>query len=788
MHQLLSKSFLLRTGLILLPVTSGWAEESSFTTEFLDQMNAAVESSIKRKLMPGGVLWLEREGEVYKKAYGKRAIVPRCEPMTLGTIFDAASLTKVVATTPCILKLVEDRRISLDDKITSYLPEFSGDPNKPAVTIRHLLTHTSGLLPGIRKGFEWHSHETGIALATSESSRGHAGYDYAYSDINFILLGEIVRRVTGQSLSSYAQLTIFGPLRMTETGFQPKVDDITRIAPTTRMEDGHVLRGTVHDPTARAMGGEAGHAGLFTTAHDLARYCRMILNGGEIEGTRVLQPATVRLMHTVQSPRLITVRRGLGFDIDSPYAGARGSLFPLGSFGHTGWTGTSLWIDPFSRTTVIFLSNRNHPSGGNVLKLRHLLGTLAAKATGYEFSKASSTLPVLSEKDRQEARGRIVRPPARVLSGIDVLQAENFAPLRGLKVGLITNQTGLSRDHETTIDLLHQSDEVHLVSLFGPEHGIRGIHDGKVEDGVDTRTGVPVRSLYAGEDRRKPREEHLANLDALVFDIQDIGCRFYTYISTMGLCMEAADEAGIQFVVLDRVNPLGGEKVAGPLRDGESKFIAFHDIPIQHGMTVGEIARLYRAERFPGLELTVVPLRNWRRSMRFDDTDLSWTKPSPNMPNLTAATLYPGIGLLEFTNLSVGRGTNLPFELVGAPYITPEDLSEALASFRLPGLQFIPVRFTPESSVFEGEPCGGVRILLKNPAKCPAVELGVVLGQTLRRLYPAQWKTQKLNTLLCHPATEQGILALNSRTSITSRWAEDLAAFSDRRTKHLLYE
>ena len=707
--------------------------------------------------------------------------------MTIDTIFDAASLTKVVATTPCILKLIEEKRLDLEAKAGKFLPELTGDPNKSTITIRHLLTHTSGLLPGIRRGYDWQGYANGIAQATSEASSGHAGCDYRYSDINFILLGEIVKRITGQPLSRYARESIFVPLRMTETCFQPADKNRTRIAPTTRMEDGSVLRGVVHDPTARAMGGEAGHAGLFTTAHDLARYTRMILNQGELDGVRVLRPETVKLMHTVQSPDFITARRGLGFDIDSPYAGPRGDTFPCGSFGHSGWTGTSLWIDPFSETSVIFLSNRNHPSGGNVLSLRYRLGTLAAKATGFDFRKVTGALPKLSKKEREEHPDKADRPVGNVLNGIDVLAAEQFETLKGLRVGLITNPTGLSRDRKTTIDLLHTAREVELVALFGPEHGIRGSLDGNVEDGRDEKTGLPVRSLYAGKDRRKPRQEHLAEVDALVFDMQDIGCRFYTYISTMGLAMEAAEEAGIRFIVLDRINPIGGLKVAGPLRDGESKFVAFHEIPVQHGMTTGEIARLYQNERFPQLDLKVVPLRHWKRSMRFDETGLPWVKPSPNMANLTAATLYPGIGLLEFTNLSVGRGTKLPFEVVGAPYIVPEDLARLLVAAGLPGLQFIPVRFTPESSMFEEEECGGVRILLKEPAKCPSVELGLALAQALRQLYPADWKTEKLNTLLCHPPTEQAILNRLPRNSITAEWQQDLDAFADRRTKHLLY-
>ena len=764
------------------------ASPAAFRPETLMQVDTVISEAIQKKKLPGGVLWLERGDEIYRKAYGKRSSVPVKEDMSVDTIFDAASLTKVIATAPCILKLIENSQIKLEDKASQFLPELTGDPNKSRITIRHLLTHTSGLLPGIRKGYDWSGTHTGIALACSEPSIGHAGYEHRYSDINFILLGEIVSRVTGKPLSAFAQETIFGPLQMKDTFFHPAETYLPRIAPTTMMDDGSVLKGVVHDPTAGAMAGEAGHAGLFTSAHDLARFARMILQGGQLEGARILRPETVELMSSVQTPEAVSVRRGLGFDIDSPYAGPRGKTFPLGSFGHSGWTGTSLWIDPFSRTTVIFLSNRNHPSGGDVRKLRYQLGTLAAEATGFDFTAVSGALPAVTGRETTDTPEKIQYPVGNVLSGIDVLIASAFAPLNDLRVGLITNPTGLNRDRRSTIDLLHEAPSVKLVSLFGPEHGIRGTADGKVEDGVDSRTGLPVRSLYAGKDRRKPSPEHLKEIDALVFDMQDIGCRFYTYLSTMGLAMEAAKEAGIQFVVLDRVNPLGGEKVAGPLRDGDQKFVAFHDIPLQHGMTAGEIARLYQSELYPELDLSVVPLRHWKRSMRFDETGLPWIKPSPNMPNLAAATLYPGIGLLEFTNLSVGRGTSLPFELVGAPYIEPEALASQLSATNLPGLEFVPVRFTPESSVFEGEECGGVRILLKDPFTCESPRLGLALAQSLRKLYPDQWRTEKLNTLLCHPFTEKAILNQRPYKSIIAEWGKDLDSFRERRRSFLLYQ
>ena len=776
--------------LLLLPqgqADTPRAVPSTFRPETLTQIDTAISEAIRKKNLPGGVLWLERGDEIYQKAYGKRASIPVKEDMSVDTIFDVASLTKVIATTPCVLKLMEDSHIKLEDKVSKFLPELTGDPNKFRITIRHLLTHTSGLLPGIRKGYDWSGKSTGLALACGEPSAGHAGYQHRYSDLNFILLGEIVSRVAGKPLSAFAKETIFDPLRMKETFFHPAETYVPRIAPTTMMDDGSVLRGVVHDPTAGAMDGEAGHAGLFTTASDLARFARMILRGGELEGVRVLRQETVKLMTSVQTPEPVSIRRGLGFDIDSPYAGPRGKYFPLGSFGHSGWTGTSLWIDPFSQTTVIFLSNRNHPSGGDVRKLRHQIGTLAAEATGFDFTAVSNGLPEVAGEKMPDSSEEPQHPVGNVLSGIDVLVASSFAPLNDLRVGLITNPTGLDQNRRSTIDLLHEAPSVKLVSLFGPEHGIRGMRDGQVEDGIDDRTGLPVRSLYAGKDRRKPSPEHLKEIDALVFDMQDIGCRFYTYFSTMGLAMEAAKEAGIQFVVLDRVNPLGGEKVAGPLRDGEQKFVAFHDIPLQHGMTAGEMARLYQGELYPELSLSVVPLRHWNRSMRFDETGLPWVKPSPNMPNLAAATLYPGIGLLEFTNLSVGRGTKLPFEMVGAPYIRPEDLALELSARSLPGLEFVPVRFIPESSVFEGEECGGVRILLKDPSICESPRLGFALAQSLRKLYPNQWQTEKLNTLLCHPSTENAILNQHPQKKIIAEWEKDVGAFKERREKFLLY-
>ena len=365
-----------------------------FRADKLAAMDAAINEAIASNHCPGGVLWLERNGTAYHKAFGNRALLPEREAMTEDTIFDAASLTKVIATTPAVMLLVQRGKINLDAPVKNYIPEFSGD-DKDRVTVRELMTHTSGLPPDIETKSDWHGWDTAIQKACAEKLQSQPGRAFKYSDINFILLGEIVQRVSGMPLQDFVQHEIFVPLKMTDTGFLPPTEKLPRIAPT-EMVAGQPWRGVVHDPTSRHMGGVAGHAGLFTTASDLARYARMLLNLGELGGARIFKPETVRLMTSVQTPPGIDAKRGLGWDIDSVYSGPRGDIFPIGSYGHTGWTGGSLWIDPFSKTFVIFLSNRNHPTeAGNVITLRRTLGTLAAAAVEhFDFTNVPGALNI----------------------------------------------------------------------------------------------------------------------------------------------------------------------------------------------------------------------------------------------------------------------------------------------------------------------------------------------------------------------------------------------------------
>ncbi len=751
--------------------------QTDFPAEKLRAIDQAIAQAIQDKRCPGGVLWVEHDQAVYHRAYGDRALVPAVEPMTEDTIFDAASLTKVVACTPAIMLLYERGLLQLDDPVCKFIPEFTGD-GKETVTIRHLLTHTSGLRPDIETRTDWTGQATAISKACAEKLQSPPGTALVYSDINFFLLGEIVQRVAKTPLETFVQNEVYRPLGMLDTGYLPPASKWNRVAPT-EVVNGKPYRGVVHDPTARHMGGVAGHAGLFITAHDLSRYARMLLNQGSLEGTHIFKPATVQLMTSVQTPAAISARRGLGWDIDSNYSGPRGALFPLGSYGHTGWTGTSLWIDPFSRTFVIFLSNRNHPTeSGNVGPLRNRLGTLAAEAVrNFDFTNVPGALPA-------RPRATVSTRPAQVLNGIDVLARTNFAPLKGLRLGLITNHTGQDRHRNPTIDLLKNAPGIQLKVLFSPEHGIRGTLDEKVGDSVDEKTGLPVYSLYG--EFRKPQPRQLQDLDALVYDIQDIGCRFYTYTSTMGLALEAAGENNLQIFVLDRVDPINGITVDGPVLAGKTSFVGFHNIPLRYAMTIGELARMFNAERQNQARLTVIPLENWKRDQFLDETGLPWTNPSPNMRNLTQAILYPGIGLLE-SALSVGRGTDTPFEVIGAPYIDDLRLADELNAQHLPGICFLAIRFTPKASVFKDQPCGGVSIMLTDRRSCNVVDAGLTIAMVLQKLYPADFKLDKISHLLLHPPTLEALKAGKSLPEIRASWEPDLRAFQERRAKFLLY-
>jgi uncharacterized protein YbbC (DUF1343 family) len=773
------------------------APESGVDLARLDAIPPLVEQAIADKKLPGAVVLVGRgDRVVYQKAIGHRALVPATEAMTLDTIFDMASLTKVVATTTSVMKLVEDGRIRLSDRVSDYIPGFE-QRNKTNITIRHLMTHTSGLRPDLDSANAWTGADTAIQLAMDEVPTAPPGERFVYSDINYFLLGDIVRRVSGLPLNEFARKNIFEPLGMKDTMFLPPASLHPRIAPTEPCTpfgwpcdgpDAKMMRGVVHDWTARRMGGVAGHAGLFSTAADLSIFCRMLLNGGRYNGVRILAPLTVAKMTTPASAPGDPNVRGLGWDIDSSFSANRGELLPIGSFGHTGFTGTSIWIDPVTRTFVVFLSNRVHPDGkGDVTPLRARVATVAASAITDAAAEAARAR-LMTGRDfgaTGTAPARAPRPP--VQTGLDVLRAQAFAPLKGKRVGLVTNHTGRARDGATAIDLLFASKDVKLVTLFSPEHGIRGILDAKVPSEVDEKTRLPINSLY-GETQR-PSAAMLDGLDAIVIDLQDIGARFYTYVTTTAYVMEEAAKRKLPVFVLDRPNPVNGWQIEGPSLDKESIGFTgyFPAMPIRHGMTLGELAKLFNGENKIGADLTVIPMKNWRRDDWFDDTALPWINPSPNMRNMNEAALYPGIGAIESTNLSVGRGTDTPFEHVGAPWVDGVQLADALNARAIPGVRFYPVRFTPASSKYANEECQGVFIIVTDRAALRPVRVGVEIASALSRMYPAQYQLDAAGRLFGSRDALARIRSGDDPAAIAASFAAAEARWRLLRSKYLLY-
>jgi len=759
----------------------------------LAPLASVIEEAIRTGRCPGAVVLVGQQGRVvYRRAFGNRAVVPQQVRMTPDTIFDLASLTKVIATTTAVMQLVERGMISLEDPVADYWPEFKAH-GKEDITVRELLTHYSGLRPDLDLKPEWSGYETALPMIVEETPVAVPGTRFIYSDINFETLGEIVRRVSGQPLEVFCAQNIFQPLGMKDTFFSPPPAVHDRIAPTQYQlgETGKMLWGEVHDLTAYNMGGVAGHAGLFSTADDLAIFAQMLLNGGTYAGARVLSPLSVEKMTTPQAPPDAMILRGLGWDIDSPYASNRGELYPLGSYGHTGWTGTSIWIDPVSRTYVILLTNRVHPDGkGDVVGLRTRVASVVAAALG-----PASTEQILASRRSltgyfelmKSHRIRGVRN-GKVQTGIDVLVAENFAPLAGMRVGLITNHTGRDAQGRRTIDLLYRAPGVKLRAIFGPEHGFTGTADegAPVASGQDPATHLPVYSLYGKTTR--PTDKMLAGLDALVFDIQDAGVRFYTYVTTLGYAMEAAAKKGIAVYVLDRPNPINGFSVEGPVLDKDlTSFVAYFPMPVRHGMTVGELAEMFNRENNLGVKLHIIKMRGWERTDWYDETGLPWVKPSPNLRTLTEAMLYPGVAMVEGANVSVGRGTDTPFELLGAPWIESRKLAAHLNERKIQGVRFLPVEFTPRSGPFKGQVCHGISLVLLDRQALNSPELGVELVAALYRLFPQDFQIDKTLTLVGARGVLAAIKKGHDPGSIVRRSYEAREPFRRMREKYLLY-
>ncbi len=755
------------------PEKISW-ESAAMDAALEGKIDQAVERSMDDGNMAGCVVLVGRKvGIVCEKAYGYRSIEPEKEVMTIDTVFDMASLTKPVATAMSIMLLVERGKLKLDDQVTKYIPEFAKH-GKEDITVEQLLVHSSGLIPDnpladYEKG--WASAATKINDLKLLSMPGKA---FKYSDVNFILLGKIVETVSGKPVDQFAKEEIYEKLGMDESGYLP-ADELKKRAASTEKNGDSFFKGDVHDPRAAKMGGVAGHAGLFSTAHDMAIYATMMLHEGSYNEVQILKAETFKDM--TASREVGSNKRGLGWDKRSVYSRNRGRSMSDQAFGHGGFTGTAMWIDPGLDLYVIFLSNRLHPDGvGEVNSLAGRIGAFACAAVVRPCSTCSPENAVAVDA---------LNP---VLLGIDVLQRDEFKLLDGKRVGLITNQSGGNSAGVSTIDLMSKAENFKLVALFSPEHGIRGVLDqSKIDDTVDEATGLPVYSLYG--ERRAPSKDQLDQLDVLVFDVQDVGARFYTNTSTMGLALKAAAGAGKKFVVLDRPNPIGGDVIEGPMLDeGEESFVAHHRLPIRYAMTIGELARMFEKEQGIDADLTVVPMDGWKRSMYLFDTNLPWTYTSPNMRSLRAAVLYPGIGMLEFTNISVGRGTDTPFEVMGAPWIKERELAAAVNAAQLPGVRVIPLRFTPNASKFAGEECGGLSFIITDWNAFRSFDLGLTIATALRKLHRDEWEPERWMRLLGNKEVYRRVMAGDDTAEILGIVNEQTSEFRERRKQFDLYE
>ena len=753
-------------------------------------INEAANEAVASGEIPGAVVMVGRGDDILlHRAYGSRRLLPQPAPMTVDTIFDLASLTKPFGTTLAVMRLVERGAIKLDAPLGRYLKEFR-DKQYDEITIKRLLTHSAGLAAYPPNG----TVSAGFPRAASAIAKLPLDYPpgsaFQYSDTGFILLAEVVRRVSGTPLDRYLEKTVFKPLGLNDTSFHPKAGALGRVAPT-EFVNGLLLRGEVHDQRARLLGGVAGHAGMFSTSADLSRIIRMLLNRGTLDRHRIFEPATVKEMWEPAPDSKGS--RALGWDVSSSFSKTMAPFFPEGSVGHLGFTGTAVWIDPPTRSYLIVLTNRVHPYGGGAARIRDLRIRAAAVAGSQLFQPpvVADPGPISGPAADGQAPERVLPgeaalPPERVLTGLDVLADQKFAMLSGHSVGLVTNQTGVDMRGRRAIDLIANAPGVRLQAIFTPEHGLMGQADTDVPHGRDGATGKPIWSLYGVT--RRPTPAMLKDITLLVFDIQDVGARYYTYLTTLVYVMEEAAKQRIPVLVLDRPNPINGRIVEGPLMDPDlQSFTAPHPIPVRTGLTIGEFGKLAAAERKIPVSLTVVPLVGWERDRWFDETGLPWVNPSPNIRSVTQALLYSGVGLLEATNLSVGRGTDLPFEVIGAPWIEPRGLAEALNRQGLRGVRFDPIWFTPTADVYASTSCGGVRIVVTDREAIRPVTVAFALARTLRERHRDQFRPESIQNLLVNRSTMWAFL----RGEVLDRlvaWAEvDRSSFLNRRASYLMY-
>ncbi|MCL4217668.1 MAG: DUF1343 domain-containing protein [Candidatus Hydrogenedentes bacterium] len=726
----------------------------------IEALASGLKNAVQTAAAPGAVAYVgDLHNTYFHGAAGNRQLLPEPLPATTDTVYDLASLTKVVATTTAIMQCRDSGIIDLDDSVGGHLalPAFN------ALTIRQLLTHTSGLVPGRPFYREATSMDEMLGMYASMNLDRTPGTGRTYSDVGFMMLGRIVELATWNRLDEFCRKYIFDPLEMTSTTFNPPPELALRAAATENCTwRGRIMCGEVHDENAYAVGGISGHAGLFSTAADLALFCRGLLDGSLFKESTVDEMMQLGLLPWYPW-------QGLGWQLDPWLNTSSGFLPSRGAFGHTGWTGTCLWVDREINLIAILLSNTCHPTraGRHNAVLRETFYTSVAKV--FYPRHANTHL------------------------GIDRLVLDGFDEIAGKRIAVLTNHAAVDSLGRHVTDVLKLAPATRIARLYSPEHGIAGQAEAGEKVGSQS-AAAPVTSLYG--QQKRPTQNELNTIDVFVIDLPDVGARYYTYAATMKECLAACAEAGVRVLVLDRPNPLGGLVLEGPVAGQAGSPVCWGEVPVRHGMTMGEIARWFQAAAFAKskLKLSISALDNWPRGNLYTECSLPWVPPSPNIPTPETALLYVGMCLFEGTNLNEGRGTEIPFHVVGAPWLDARAVVGAIAAEDCPGCQLSPVQYTPVSIPgkaanprFQNQTCQGVRIDIKAPHDLRAFRTAVALLNAIRHLHKSDFAwADSFDVLAGGPGLRQRIEAGTPAKDIVAGFESALTAYDKGRPK--LYE
>jgi len=716
----------------------------------------AFKNALEESHAPGGVLYIGSKDSTHLHiASGQRQTFPKSKPAKKDTLYDMASITKVVGTVTAIMQLKEQGKLSLEQSVTDFVPLME----LKDMTLKHLLTHTSGLVAVERYFTSMTSLDRMLQRYAKEGIERLPDIEHLYSDVGFMLLGRVVEEASRESLDVYTKKNIFDPLEMNRTSYNPPEEWLKNCAPTENDPwRQKLVHGEVHDENTWAVGGVSGHAGIFSTASDMAKFCRGLMDG------TILSVDSVREM-TSMNIKPLYPWQGLGWQIDPWSTKKTGFLPSRTAFGHTGWTGTSIWIDPDRDLFTILLSNTCHPN---------------------REDRDNETL----RRTIHTAVGNSFYAKTNLHTGLDRLARENFKIVEDRTFALLTNHAAVDQHGRHVLDVLGFAPKLQIKRLYSPEHGIRGQAEAG-EKIAGQESSVPVTSLYG--KRKAPSSEELAEIDVFLIDLQDIGARYYTYMATMKACLEACAQASVPVVVLDRPNPVNGITIEGPIAQNTTSLVSCTAIPIRHGMTMGELAVWFQENDLKGLglKLDINYLDNWQPRRMFDECTYPWVAPSPNMPDAETALVYVGTCLIEGTNLNEGRGTETPFKIVGAPWLNAQKLLKLISSDDHAGCRLEAAKYTPVSipgkstnPKFKDEECEGIRIHVENPTKVHGFQVALAIITGIRELHPDQLEfISFFDTLAGGPDLRNRIMEGESASRIVKSYKKELEQYDRQRPR-----